>query len=201
MEIQTLILTEMNKQISKSGLAQIASQMGFDAKEITSVINGGSFAIYNGSLENLKKYSYVRNSQYGDIVISQVNGFVNIKIVSTANCKMETYTIKDTRSIEEVCKSILNKNGQLSEYDREAVNAMNTESYKFYGKEVIGRGRYIKIRNVVHKRIKHILIMLNVEFSEGNDAPRGGKTGDYIIIDNKRERARFAKFLNYLKTK
>jgi hypothetical protein len=50
---------------------------------------------------------------------------------------------------------------------------------------LMGRcARYLNIQSVDYE-IKAILKSLNVDFIDGNDAPRGGGRGDFIALDRK----------------
>lgn len=44
---------------------------------------------------------------------------------------------------------------------------------------ISGSGRFIKLNDHT-EAIKKILTLLSIKFTSGNDAPRGGKTGNFI---------------------
>ena len=60
----------------------------------------------------------------------------------------------------------------------------STESC-FYGVKVCGRGRYSNNSFTDEWNAKELLRLLNVPFTTGNDAPRGGKTGNFIRFNTK----------------
>ena len=56
------------------------------------------------------------------------------------------------------------------------------KTIKIYKYSVIGSGKYTKL-SVDHSRVfREEFIKNNIPFLEGNDAPRGGQIGDYIIF-------------------
>jgi hypothetical protein len=75
---------------------------------------------------------------------------------------------------------------------KKVLSFLNDENiHKYYrdDKKIIrpvhssGSGRFTSIQD--HNRpIKEILTLLGVKFISGNDAPRGGKTGDFIQVTN-----------------
>lgn len=47
-------------------------------------------------------------------------------------------------------------------------------------KRYTGQGRFSKITTADHDHMSQLLRFFDIEFAYGNDAPRGGKLGDYI---------------------
>ena len=54
---------------------------------------------------------------------------------------------------------------------------------RFHGVRTYGRGRFVTISYSYDEQARELLTALKVPFSEGNDAPRGGKTGAYLRYD------------------
>ena len=54
---------------------------------------------------------------------------------------------------------------------------------RFHGVRQLGRGRFATISYSMDAQGRELLTALKVPFSEGNDAPRGGKTGAYLRYD------------------
>lgn len=62
-----------------------------------------------------------------------------------------------------------------------AQKAVDNPGVKFYINHQTGSGRWTKITDYEF-RVRNILLWNGVIFESGNDAPRGGKLGDYIIV-------------------
>ena len=54
---------------------------------------------------------------------------------------------------------------------------------RFHGVRSHGRGRFVSISYSMDEQARELLTALKVPFTEGNDAPRGGKTGAYLRYD------------------
>ena len=54
---------------------------------------------------------------------------------------------------------------------------------RFHGVRTQGRGRFVSISYSMDEKAREILTALKVPFTEGNDAPRGGRTGAYLRYD------------------
>lgn len=60
------------------------------------------------------------------------------------------------------------------------------EKIKYHFKKLVGNyARYQYISDVDYNNCIDILKTFKIEYKLGNDAPRGGKLGDYIEIDKK----------------
>lgn len=64
---------------------------------------------------------------------------------------------------------------------------------RFHGVRTHGRGRFVTISYSYDEQARELLTALNVPFSEGNDAPRGGKTGAYLRYDLRKLRDALAR--------
>lgn len=51
---------------------------------------------------------------------------------------------------------------------------------RFHGIVAHGRGRYVTLSYSAYLNCRALLVFLDVPFTEGNDAPRGGKTGHFF---------------------
>lgn len=54
---------------------------------------------------------------------------------------------------------------------------------RFHGVRSHGRGRFVTLSYSYDEQARELLTALKVPFSEGNDAPRGGRTGAYLRYD------------------
>ena len=54
---------------------------------------------------------------------------------------------------------------------------------RFHGVRTHGRGRFVTISYSYDEQARELLTALKVPFTEGNDAPRGGRTGAYLRFD------------------
>ena len=54
---------------------------------------------------------------------------------------------------------------------------------RFHGVRSHGRGRFVSISYSMDEQARELLTALKVPFTEGNDAPRGGRTGVYLRYD------------------
>ena len=54
---------------------------------------------------------------------------------------------------------------------------------RFHGVRTHGRGRFVSISYSMDEQARELLTALKVPFTEGNDAPRGGRTGAYLRYD------------------
>lgn len=54
---------------------------------------------------------------------------------------------------------------------------------RFHGVRSHGRGRFVSISYSMDEQARELLNALKVPFTEGNDAPRGGRTGAYLRYD------------------
>lgn len=54
---------------------------------------------------------------------------------------------------------------------------------RFHGVRQLGRGRFTSISYSMDEQGRELLTALKIPFTEGNDAPRGGKTGAYLRYD------------------
>lgn len=83
---------------------------------------------------------------------------------------------------------ILNKAGKFTVTGRKFLRTVAAESIatgsggysRFHGIETHGRGRFVTLSYSNYSNFRALLAVLNVDFTEGNDAPRGGKCGHYF---------------------
>lgn len=54
---------------------------------------------------------------------------------------------------------------------------------RFHGVRQLGRGRFVTLSYSYDEQARELLTALKVPFTEGNDAIRGGKTGEYLRYD------------------
>lgn len=54
---------------------------------------------------------------------------------------------------------------------------------RFHGVRSHGRGRFVTLSYSYDEQARELLTALKVPFTEGNDAPRGGRTGAYLRYD------------------
>lgn len=56
---------------------------------------------------------------------------------------------------------------------------------KIHGIESRGRGRFARLSTALHDDAKDFLDALGVAYELGNDAPRGGQVGTFILFEEK----------------
>lgn len=59
---------------------------------------------------------------------------------------------------------------------------------KFYGKHRRGNGRFVTLSDCGYYNAIKALELLGIDYTTGNDAPRGGKTGDFVELTPKGKR-------------
>lgn len=64
---------------------------------------------------------------------------------------------------------------------------------RFHGVRSHGRGRFVTISYSMDEQGRELLTALKVPFTEGNDAPRGGRTGAYLRYDLRKLRSALAR--------
>lgn len=64
---------------------------------------------------------------------------------------------------------------------------------RFHGVRSHGRGRFVTLSYSYDEQARELLNALKVPFTEGNDAPRGGRTGAYLRYDLRKLRGALAR--------
>lgn len=82
-------------------------------------------------------------------------------------------------------KSIYNKNGKLSLDAQKIIKMLQNEAknkkiVRLHLKEWSGRGKPYALKTALHYNVMHILKHFKVNYITGNDAKKGGITGDFI---------------------
>ena len=82
------------------------------------------------------------------------------------------------------------KNGKLSKAGRQTLLTLlmqeevgTTWKMRIHGVRELGSGRWVTLSYSLDVQARELLEALGVPFTEGNDAPRGGKTGAYLEYD------------------
>ena len=82
------------------------------------------------------------------------------------------------------------KDGRLSKAGRETLVTLlmqdevgTTWKMRLHGVRQLGRGRWVTLSYSLDEQARELLNALGVPFTEGNDAPRGGRTGAYLEYD------------------
>ncbi|NLB86065.1 MAG: hypothetical protein GX793_03270 [Bacteroidales bacterium] len=77
----------------------------------------------------------------------------------------------------------LTKKGTLNRNIKNAVLSIliNPKKRRIYPKHYTGSGRYVNLKDYSFY-ITELLTLQGYKFTWGNDAPRGGKNGDYIQV-------------------
>src|SRR5699024_2526306 len=78
-------------------------------------------------------------------------------------------------------KEFIQKNGKLNYEVRNALNVSYFNENKIYPVHTSGSGRFTSNIDLSY-RIENFLEAHSYKFKKGNDAPRGGKTGDFIKV-------------------
>jgi hypothetical protein len=74
--------------------------------------------------------------------------------------------------------------GVLTKNTANAINSSHFNGNKIYAKYYTGSGNHINLVDMSFYIIG-ILNALKLKYSTGNDAPRGGKNGDFIKVSSK----------------
>ena len=64
---------------------------------------------------------------------------------------------------------------------------------RFHGVRTHGRGRFTSISYSMDEQGRELLTALKIPFTEGNDTPRGGRTGAYLRFDLRKLRGALAR--------
>lgn len=64
---------------------------------------------------------------------------------------------------------------------------------RFHGVRSHGRGRFVTLSYSYDEQARELLTALKIPFTEGNDAPRGGRTGAYLRYDLRKLRDAIAR--------
>ena len=87
-------------------------------------------------------------------------------------------------------KELLTKDGRLKfKFQRaytELCYHVKFKDKKMYLKSYSGKGKYRRITDSHYKNMIEFLKLNEIMFDLGNDAPRGGQLGDYILIRSNR---------------
>lgn len=75
---------------------------------------------------------------------------------------------------------VTKKDGSLKQRAIKAISDYRNRDNKFYTTYTSGTGRFTT--NLTNDSIYWIVKLLEYKFEEGNDSPRGGKTGDFIKV-------------------
>lgn len=98
---------------------------------------------------------------------------LSIMINKQNTTTMKTLTKKAT-------KELYTAKGELKSLYKNAINEF-VRSEKIYPVSYSGRGRHVNVRDMNHY-IKMPLSLMGYKFTEGNDAPRGGQSGNFIKV-------------------
>ena len=66
---------------------------------------------------------------------------------------------------------------------------------RFHGVRSHGRGRFVSISYSMDEQARELLAALEVPFTEGNDGPRGGRTGAYLRYDLRKLRDALMRYI------
>ncbi len=86
---------------------------------------------------------------------------------------------------------LINKSGKLTKPGKDFLVHLVSESAplgrssysRFHGVHTCGRGRFVTISYSDRDNALELFTLLKIDFTEGNDAPRGGKCGQYFEYD------------------
>ena len=92
-----------------------------------------------------------------------------------------------THNYNEIAKQLLKKDGTLSQKALKALGEMNVmlETGKWHYNSWSGHGNYINL--VERKEVAEVAEMFGIRLKVGNDAPRGGKVGEYYYVEGVEE--------------
>ncbi|QTI81465.1 hypothetical protein IAI58_19170 (plasmid) [Roseomonas marmotae] len=92
--------------------------------------------------------------------------------------------------------TIFTKNGKLTATVRTALIVL-AKCGEIRPTHVIGRGRYIQNSTSTYGALApEICAYFGIPTVTGNDAPRGGKTGDFVRLARKQDAAKISKILD-----
>lgn len=93
-------------------------------------------------------------------------------------------------------KELLKKDGELKIKYQNLIKLLSEGEKKLYLKYYSGTVRYRHTVDTDYYNMKKLLDGLNIKYKVGNDAPRGGATGDYILILADRRNSTYKKILD-----
>jgi len=96
--------------------------------------------------------------------------------------KADRKTIKNT--LYGRPRTYITKAGNLNQQIKDSLRACRIEGNKIYPFDWTGSGNYISAVDR-STTVEVLLKDLGYKFSKGNDAPRGGKSGNYIKVSKK----------------
>jgi len=76
--------------------------------------------------------------------------------------------------------SVTTKKGKLTKFTKDAIGNYDISERKFRTHYTSGSGRFTT--NLENSRVETILKIMGWKYSKGNDAVRGGKTGNYLKV-------------------
>lgn len=82
---------------------------------------------------------------------------------------------------------------QPYEWGKPLPSDWDCEWVRFHGVRSHGRGRFVTLSYSYDEQARELLTALKVPFTEGNDAPRGGRTGAYLRYDLRKLRVALAR--------
>ena len=94
--------------------------------------------------------------------------------------------MKATTLNNRIAKTLTLKNGKIAV--KYSFFADFLVAGKWYGKSWNGSGRYINLSDTQYRAAIEICEKLGLDFEVGNDAPRGGKSGDFVALTAKGKR-------------
>ena len=92
-------------------------------------------------------------------------------------------------------KNLLKKDGELKARYQYVISLILEGTKKFYLKRWAGTNKHRTLLESEYYNMLCVLNELNIRFEVGNDAPRGGVTGDYIQIISDRRNSNYNKLL------
>lgn len=104
------------------------------------------------------------------------------------------------RTITTLCKK--NSNEMLQKFVNVIYSIKSTihnTGYRFHLKEWRGSGRHISLSDCEHRDCLTLFNILGINYSTGNDAPRGGVAGDYIEIADGKSAKKLDLFIKNLR--
>lgn len=94
--------------------------------------------------------------------------------------------MKATTLNNRIAKALALKNGKIAV--KYSFFADFLVAGKWHGKSWNGSGRYINLSDTQYRAAIEICEKLGLDFEVGNDAPRGGKSGDFVALTAKGKR-------------
>lgn len=98
--------------------------------------------------------------------------------------KTQEQIFKASKKENTLLATIFKTNGELTKNCKNAIDRAFFKGNNIYHTRTVGSGRHISIQSD-EIYFERLLKLAGCKYSKGNDAPRGGQSGNYIKVSKK----------------